>query len=77
MNRPNIILIMTDNQPADLLGCYGNKEIHTPHLDKMAENGLLFKTRIAPMPCVHPLERLFGRAVCRASTASTPGWMTD
>lgn len=29
--RPNILFIMTDNQPADMLGCYGNDEIPTPH----------------------------------------------
>lgn len=40
--RPNIILIVSDNHPADLLGCYGNDEIHTPHLDKLAQEGLQF-----------------------------------
>ena len=33
---------MSDNQPAELLGCYGNDEIHTPHLDKMAQQGIRF-----------------------------------
>ncbi len=27
--RPNILMIMTDNQPADMLGCYGNDEVLT------------------------------------------------
>jgi arylsulfatase A-like enzyme len=40
--RPNIILILSDNHPADLLGCYGNEEISTPHLDKMSADGLQF-----------------------------------
>ncbi|MEM7346194.1 MAG: sulfatase-like hydrolase/transferase [Chloroflexota bacterium] len=40
--HPNILLIMTDNQPADLLGCYGNHEIHTPHLDRLAQQGIRF-----------------------------------
>ena len=40
--RPNILLIMTDNQPADMLGCYGNDEIHTPHLDHLAQQGMRF-----------------------------------
>ncbi|HFQ93554.1 MAG TPA: hypothetical protein ENK32_06060 [Anaerolineae bacterium] len=39
---PNILFIMTDNQPADLLGCYGNEEIHTPHLDGLAAQGMRF-----------------------------------
>ncbi len=40
--RPNILLIMSDNHPAELLGCYGNSEIHTPQLDRMAQQGLQF-----------------------------------
>ncbi|NKQ34644.1 MAG: sulfatase-like hydrolase/transferase [Chloroflexi bacterium] len=39
---PNILFIMTDNQPAELLGCYGNEEIHTPHLDRLAAQGIRF-----------------------------------
>ncbi|MDU8926181.1 sulfatase-like hydrolase/transferase [Alisedimentitalea sp. MJ-SS2] len=42
MTRPNILLFMADNQPADLLGCYGNDEVHTPHLDGMARRGVRF-----------------------------------
>lgn len=34
---------MSDNQPADLLGCYGNDEVKTPHLDKIAKNGIRFE----------------------------------
>ncbi len=41
-NRPNILFIMTDNQNAETLGCYGNKEVYTPNLDKMAEDGIKF-----------------------------------
>ena len=38
-DRPNILLFMSDNQPAELLGCYGNDEVHTPHLDELAGGG--------------------------------------
>ena len=40
--RPNVILIMSDNQPADLLGCYGNDEVSTPHIDGLAARGMKF-----------------------------------
>lgn len=40
--RPNIVLIMSDNHSADLLGCYGNPEISTPHLDQLASDGARF-----------------------------------
>ena len=76
MNRPNIIVIMTDNQPADLLGCYGNKEIHTPHLDKMAENGLLFKNAYCPNAMCSPSRASVwtGRMPCQHGVHT---WLDD
>ena len=48
--RPNVIFIMTDNHSPWTLGCYGNKDVKTPHIDKMAAQGhavrtLLFEQR--------------------------------
>lgn len=40
--RPNVVFILTDNQGAWTLGCYGNADIETPHLDRMAAEGVLF-----------------------------------
>ncbi len=40
MNKPNIILIFTDNQQASTLGCYGNSEVKTPNIDNLARNGI-------------------------------------
>lgn len=45
---------MTDNQPADLLGCYGNTEIHTPNLDLMSQNGLRFENAYCPNAMCSP-----------------------
>ncbi len=42
IKRPNILFILSDNHPAELLGCYGNHEIHTPNLDQLAQDGLKF-----------------------------------
>ena len=39
---PNIVLIFVDNQPAGMLGCAGNREIHTPHLDGLAARAVRF-----------------------------------
>jgi choline-sulfatase len=42
-NAPlNLVFILTDNHGAWTLGCYGNKEIRTPHIDKLAAEGTLF-----------------------------------
>ena len=40
--RPNIILLVTDDQRWDTLGCSGNSVIRTPHLDRLASEGILF-----------------------------------
>ena len=41
-NRPNLVFILTDNHGAWTLGCYGNKEIRSPNIDRLAAEGLLF-----------------------------------
>lgn len=40
--QPNIIFLLTDDQRWDTLGCYGNKIIHTPHLDALSGRGVTF-----------------------------------
>ena len=40
--RPNVILILTDNHGAWTLGAYGNRDIRTPHIDRLAGEGVLF-----------------------------------
>ncbi len=42
-DRPNIIYLMTDDQRADTLGCTGNPIIHTPEIDRLASQGVLFE----------------------------------
>ena len=38
--KPNIIFIMADDLGYGDLSCYGSKTIQTPHIDKLAEQGL-------------------------------------
>jgi arylsulfatase A-like enzyme len=39
-DRPNFVVIMTDQQRWDHLGAYGNRVVQTPHLDALAREGL-------------------------------------
>ena len=39
--RPNILLIVTDDQAPHTLSCYGNKVCDTPNLDKLASSGMV------------------------------------
>lgn len=40
--KPNIILILTDDQSYGYMGCTGNTLVQTPHLDQLASEGTLF-----------------------------------
>jgi arylsulfatase len=52
--QPNIIFITCDHLRADLLGCAGNRTIQTPHLDKLAENGIRFTQAYSGTPICIP-----------------------
>jgi len=53
--KPNIIYIVSDDLGYGDLGCYGQKVVKTPQLDKMAQEGLRFTDHYA------------GHTVCRPS----------
>ena len=42
-NRPNILFIMTDDHAYHSISAYGSKVNITPHLDKLAADGVRFK----------------------------------
>jgi arylsulfatase A-like enzyme len=41
--RPNVLFILTDDQRFDALSCMGHPHLKTPHIDRLAKEGLLFK----------------------------------
>ena len=52
--RDNILLITIDTLRADHLGCYGYKDIHTPTIDALARDGVLFPMAISQVPLTLP-----------------------
>ena len=54
MNNPNILLITTDQQSATMLSCSGNPDLHTPHLDALAADGVRFEKAYAAQPLCIP-----------------------
>lgn len=50
----NVLIIMSDEQRQDTLGCYGNHVIKTPHIDKLAESGTVFHRAYTPYPLCCP-----------------------
>ena len=52
-SQPNIVLIMADDVAPQHLGCYGGK-IPTPHLDRLAGEGMKFNRAYAPSSACTP-----------------------
>lgn len=52
--KPNILIVMTDQQRYDSLGCYGCEAAHTPNLDRLAKQGVLFENCYVSNPICTP-----------------------
>lgn len=57
--RPNIIYIMCDDMGYGDLGCYGQKLIETPRIDRMASEGMRFTQAYAGSPVSAPSRACF------------------
>lgn len=53
-NKPNILIIHADQHRYDCLGAYGNKDIKTPNIDKLAEEGVVYTNSFCPYPVCTP-----------------------
>ncbi len=56
--RPNFVVIVTDDQRFDSIGCAGNRHIQTPEIDRLANEGVQFRNAFVTTP------------ICCASRAS-------
>ena len=42
-HRLNVLFLLTDDQRADTIAALGNSHIRTPHLDRLARSGFVFR----------------------------------
>ena len=54
MPQTNVIFILTDDQGVWAAGCFGNREIRTPNLDRLAMEGLRFENFFVATPVCSP-----------------------
>jgi arylsulfatase A-like enzyme len=52
--KPNFVVILTDDQGYQALGCYGAKKFKTPHVDCMAAGGMRFTDFYSAAPVCTP-----------------------
>ena len=82
-DRPNILVVLSDDHSAPHVGCYGNTDIKTPNLDRFAAEGMRFDRAYVACPAVRAVaggdhdRPLAGRhsddAVLRAAAGRDPG----
>jgi arylsulfatase A-like enzyme len=53
-NKPHLLLISTDQQRGDCLGCDGHPAVETPYIDELAENGTRFRCAYTSVPSCTP-----------------------
>ncbi len=75
---PNIVFILGDDLGYGDLGCYGQQKIRTPHLDRLAEEGMRFTQCYAGAPVCAPSRSVLmsglhgGHAPIRANAGTQP-----
>lgn len=70
--KPNVVLIYADDMGRGMLGTYGQKMLTTPHIDKLASEGLQFERAYGAMYCAPARASLItGMHDCHGGDAMT------
>lgn len=67
IKRPNILWLVGENLCHDL-GCYGAPQVHTPHLDRLAKDGMRFTRVFATNPACAPSRSAFFTGMYQTTT---------
>ena len=58
-DRPNFLIVMSDQHHPHVMGCEGDPVVRTPHLDRLAEGGTPFENCYCPSPLCVPSRMSF------------------
>jgi arylsulfatase A-like enzyme len=77
--KPNIVFILADDLGWYDLGCYGNRFIETPHLDRLAAGGMRFTDAYAPAALCVPsrASMVLGKSPARLRLTNNPAANRD
>ena len=56
--KPNIVFVFADQMRSGVLGCYGGKQVPTPHFDRLAAGGAVFHNAISIWPVCSPFRAM-------------------
>jgi len=73
-DRPNILIVMSDQHNARVAGCYGDPIVRTPNMDRLAAQGVRFDRCYCPAPVCVPSRMAFmtGRRPGENGVTSNP-----
>ncbi len=71
VKKPNILWLIGENLSHDL-GCYGAKNVHTPHLDRLAAEGVLYTQVFSTNPACAPSRSAFFTGMYQTTTGTHP-----
>ena len=74
--QPNILLFLSDDHGAWATGCYGNDELHSPTLDRLAAGGARFEYAYTPTPVCSPARACLLTGKC-ASQVGIHDWLEE
>ena len=76
--QPNLLFIYADQHRADVMGCAGNDIVVTPHLDRLASEGVRFDQTWTESPICQPARAslLTGRYPTASSAVKCPASST-
>ena len=58
-SQRNIVIVMADQLTAFALGCYGNRQVYSPHIDRLANQGVTFDAAYSSSPLCTPARYAF------------------
>ncbi len=77
MDRPNVFLIYTDQQRWDCLGVHGHPLAVTPHIDRLAGEGVDFRNAFCTVPLCTPARASLLSGVWPSEHLSITNWDTE
>ncbi|HEY65623.1 MAG TPA: sulfatase-like hydrolase/transferase [Caldilineae bacterium] len=77
MSRPNILLIHSDQHRYDCLGVTGHPILKTPHLDRLAAEGMIFTHAFCPIPLCIPVRNSLLHGRWATQHLSIANWDTE
>jgi arylsulfatase A-like enzyme len=73
--KPNVVIVFDDQLRADMCGVYGGKNITTPNIDRLAQQGVLFNNALSTCPLCTPFRGMLQTGRYPTHTGVVLNWV--